>query len=361
MKRLWFLVVFCALAARVEAHPVPFSYLDLRLEPGRIDASLVVHVFDLAHDLNLATPERLLDPAYLAAHAEQIVALLSGRLVVAADGRTIGAEWSRSIEPLLVRQCVRLTVRYALDRPPGRLGLSASMFPYDPLHRTFVNIYEGEALTQTILEASHPQFEYFAGTRQGVFAVIGRFVPSGVHHILIGPDHLLFLIGLLLLGGTVRRLALIVTGFTVAHSITLTLAALDIFMPPPRLIEPAIALSIICVGVDNLLVLQKPASRDLRAWMALLFGFIHGFGFANVLRDMDLPGRAMGWSLFSFNFGVELGQLAVVIPVAAALAALRARSETAARRLAIAGSVIVVAAGVFWFAQRVFLDPGGRS
>ena len=339
---------------------MPFSYLDLRLEPARIDGSLVVHIVDLAHDLNLATPEQLLDRAYLAAHAEQIVTLLSRRLSVAADARPLGAEWARSIEPLPVRQGVRLTVRFPLDRSLGRLGLSANIFPYDARHRTFVNLYEGDALTQTILEASGAQFDYFAGTRQGVVAVVGRFVRSGIHHILIGPDHLLFLVGLLLLGGTVRRLALIVTAFTVAHSITLTLAALNLVMPPPGLIEPVIAMSIVCVGVDNLLVLEKPASHDLRGWLALVFGFIHGFGFANVLREMDLPGRALGWSLFSFNLGVELGQLAVVIPVAAGLAALRAKDETAGRRLAFAGSLIVVAAGVFWFAQRVFFDPGGR-
>ena len=352
--------MFCALAARVEAHPVPFSFLDLRLEPARIDASLVVHIADLANDLKLDKPEQLLDPAYLNAHAAEIAALLAPRLAVMADGRALAAEWSRSMEPLLVRQCVRLTIRYALDRAPGRVGLSTLMFPYDPNHRTFVNIYEGDALTQTILDVSHPQSDYFLGTRQGVFAVVSSFVPSGIHHILIGPDHLLFLVGLLLLGGSVRRLALIVTGFTVAHSITLTLAALNIFMPPARLIEPAIALSIVCVGVDNLLVLQKPGTRDLRGWMALVFGFIHGFGFANVLREMDLPGRALGWSLFSFNFGVELGQLAVVIPVALAIAALRGRSEKAGRWVAAAGSLIVVAAGVFWFAQRVFFIPGGR-
>lgn len=352
--------MLCVSASRADAHPVPFSYLDLRLEPARVDGSLVVHVVDLAHDLNLPSPDPLLDHSYLAANAEQIVALLSGRLSATADARPLGAEWSRSIEPLPDRQCVRLTVRFPLVRSPGRLALAVQMFSYDPRHRTFVNIYEGDALTQAILDAGRPQFEYFAGTRQGVFAVVVRFVPSGVHHILIGPDHLLFLVGLLLLGGTVRRLALIVTGFTVAHSITLTLAALNLVLPPPRLIEPIIALSIICVGVDNLLVLQKPASRDVRGWMALGFGFIHGFGFANVLREMDLPARALGWSLFSFNLGVELGQLAVVIPVAAGLAALRAKSETASRRLALAGSLLVVAAGVCWFAQRVFFDPGGR-
>ena len=183
------------------------------------------------------------------------------------------------------------------------------MFPYDPQHQTFLNIYEGEALTQAILGGRHREFEYFAGTRQGACAVVRKFLPAGVHHILIGPDHLLFLVGLLLLGGSIRQLAMIVTAFTVAHSITLSLAALNIVSPPARLIEPAIALSIVYVGADNLLVRD---GRDVRAWIAFAFGFIHGFGFANVLREMDLPARALGWSLFSFNVGVEIGQLLVV-------------------------------------------------
>src|SRR6185436_1129404 len=95
--------------------------------------------------------------------------------------------------------------------------------------------------------------------------------------------------------------------------------------------------------------------RDLRAWIALGFGFIHGFGFASVLREMGLPRRALGWSLFSFNFGVEIGQLLVVAAVASALAALRAKSERAGRRLAVVGSVVVALAGSLWFVQRVFL------
>ena len=86
---------------------------------------------------------------------------------------------------------------------------------------------------------------------------------------------------------------MIVTAFTVAHSITLSLAALNLVSPPARLIEPAIALSIVYVGADNLLVRD---GRDVRAWIAFAFGFIHGFGFANVLREMDLPTRALGWS-----------------------------------------------------------------
>jgi hydrogenase/urease accessory protein HupE len=232
------------------------------------------------------------------------------------------------------------------------------MFPYDPQHKTFVNFYErGEITSQVILDGGLQRFEYFTGTRHGIGAVIRKFVPAGVHHILIGPDHLLFLIGLLLLGGAIRRLLVVVTAFTVGHSLTLALAALDLVSPPPGLVEPAIALSIVYVGADNLLVRE---GRDMRGWIALAFGFIHGFGFASVLRDMGLPSRAFGWSLLSFNLGVEIGQLFVVIAVASALAALRARSEVAGRRLALAGSVVVIAAGGFWFVQRVFF-PGGMA
>jgi hydrogenase/urease accessory protein HupE len=246
--------------------------------------------------------------------------------------------------------------RYVAGPAPGSVAVTASLFPYDPVHQTFLNVYEGPELSaQAILSAERPTFEHFAGSRQGVVAVIRKFLPSGIHHILIGPDHLLFLIGLLLLGGSLGRLALVVTAFTVAHSVTLTLAALNIFVPPPGIIEPAIALSIVYVGVDNLLV---RGGRDMRAAIAFAFGFIHGFGFANVLREMDLPPRALGWSLFSFNFGVEIGQLMVVLAVGSLLAFIRSRSPSAGRQVAVAGSVVVIAAGAFWFVERVFF-PGG--
>ena len=231
------------------------------------------------------------------------------------------------------------------------------MFPYDPQHRTFLNFYESGSVTaQAILDKNRTRFEYFAGTRQGVWAVLQKFVPAGVHHILIGPDHLLFLVGLLLMGGTIRQLLLVVTAFTIAHSITLSLAALRMVIPPPNAIEPAIALSVIYVGADNLLV--SAGGRDTRAWIAFAFGLIHGFGFANVLRDMDLPSRALGWTLFGFNIGVEIGQLFVVVIVASVIAWIRSRSEVAGRRLAFAGSIIVMLAGTFWFVQRVFFSGG---
>ena len=353
----------CALGALLvaarsaSAHPVPFSYLDLQLRPaaaGTIDGTLVAHIVDLAHDLNISPAERLLEPAVAAHYADAIARMLSARFVVTADGVVLTPEWSGP-DVLIERQSLRLPVRFRTDTPPATPTISARMFPYDAMHETFVNIYEGEALTQAILDARKGEFEYFSGSRQGAFAVVRKFIPAGIHHILVGPDHLLFLFGLLLLGGSVRQLALVVTAFTVAHSITLSLAALNLVAPSARITEPAIALSIVYVGADNLLVRD---GRDVRTWIAFAFGFVHGFGFANVLREMDLPARALGWSLFSFNFGVEIGQLLVVIVVASALAAIRARSQVAGQRLAFAGSVVIVAAGTFWFIQRVFFTGG---
>ncbi|PYR93422.1 MAG: hypothetical protein DMG19_01695 [Acidobacteria bacterium] len=355
MRKFGIPLAILLLAAPAVAHPVPFSYLDVLLQPGMIEGSLTVHIYDLAHDLQITPMVRLLDSNFVAEQETAIHNLLTPRFGVATEGHALPPEWLRW-EILKERQSVRFHFRYSsATAPPGVVSISAKMFTYDPQHQTFVNVYERDTLTsQMILDINHTQAEYFAGTRQGVLAVIRKFVPAGIHHILIGPDHLLFLVGLLLLGGSIRRLATVVTSFTIAHSVTLSLAALNILSPPARIIEPAIALSIVYVGADNLLA---QGGRDVRAWIAFTFGFIHGFGFANVLREMELPSRALGWSLFSFNFGVEIGQLLVVVPVALAFAVIRSRSEWARRQLVYAGSIVVIAAGSFWFVQRVFF-PG---
>lgn len=341
----------------VDAHPVPFSYIDVRLSATAIDLTIVAHSFDLANDLNIQPPEQLLERDTLNAQGSAIARLLRERLGVEADGDALASSTWSAPEALPERQSIRVRASYAVIRPVGRVDIAARMFPYDPQHKTFLNVYEnGGVIAQVMLDRDRTAFEYFAGTRQGAWAVLQKFVPAGVHHILIGPDHLLFLAGLLLLGGTLRQLLLVVTAFTIAHSITLSLAALGMVMPPANAIEPAIALSIVYVGADNLLV--SAGGRDTRAWIAFAFGLIHGFGFANVLRDMDLPGRALGWTLFAFNVGVEIGQLVFVVLVASLVMWVRSRSESAGRRLAFGGSIIVMLAGVFWFVQRVFSSGG---
>lgn len=351
---IWLLAV----AAPASAHPVPFTYLDVRLGPGPASVVLVAHIIDVAHDLGVEPPERLLDPGFLGERRGEVTALLADRMAFHVGSQTLRpGNWS-ALEPLPDRQSIRMSGRLALEGTPPTIALDARLFPYDPEHQTFVNVYEsGELALQAILDQRKTRVEYFAGTRQGVVAVLRKFIPAGIEHILIGPDHLLFLVGLLLLGGPVRRLAVVVSMFTLAHSVTLSLAALSILSPPARIIEPAIALSIVYVGADNLTV---RGGRDVRAWIAFAFGLIHGFGFANVLREMDLPRLALGSSLFGFNLGVELGQLLVVVVVAALLQWIRSRSERAGRRLVQAGSIGVIVAGVYWFVERVFF-PGGGS
>jgi hydrogenase/urease accessory protein HupE len=328
-----------------------------------------VHDFDVAHDVGVDPPERLRDQQFAEGYRDQLSRLMASRLAILLDEQPTTLTWT-GFETLPDRQSLRLTFRVSTERP-GRVHVRTVLFPYDPVHQTFINVYEDGSLRhQTILDAQRVSADYYAGTLQGTTAVLGVFVPAGIEHILIGPDHVLFLIGLLLLGGSLWRLTTIVTAFTLGHSITLSLAALDVVSPPASLVEPVIALSIVFVGADNLLVARQASPpranaeaarppRDIRGFVAAVFGLVHGFGFASVLKEFGLPLTALGWSLFSFNAGVEIGQLAIVLVVASLLAAVRKRDAALARRLALAGSVLVVAAGVYWFVERVFLT-GGR-
>jgi hydrogenase/urease accessory protein HupE len=339
------------LTAPASAHPVPFSYLDLEVQDTAVEGRIRVHLVDLAPVLGLTDPQDLLDPRVRAAHREAIERYLASRIALEGDGFR-RAEWS---EAQVVDENEALQLEFRIPgRPPGALSIDTALFPADPIHQTFVNVYENGELRQQFIfaAASEPQ-TFYRGTTAGALAVMGTFIPAGVEHIMIGADHILFLIGLLLLGGGWRKLVAIVTAFTVGHSITLSLAALDIVTPPAWLIEPAIALSIVVVGVDNLLQ-RKEKGRDLRAFVALFFGLVHGFGFANVLREFGLPQEALGWSLFSFNVGVELGQLAIVLVVASALALVRRRWPKTDKGIVIGGSTVVIAAGAYWFGQRVF-------
>ena len=233
------------------------------------------------------------------------------------DGRqATGPVWSAP-EPLGDRQAIQLKVHYALAAAPSRLTLAVSLFPYNPVHQTFVNIYEREAVVlQAIFGRDRQQVEFFPGTRQGTLAVVQRFAASGIHHILIGPDHILFLIGLLLLGGSCANCCSIVT-----HSRSPTRSRSR--WRPSSISTHRLADRAGDRAQHRLRRRRQPAAqggRDLRAWIAFAFGLVHGFGFANVLREIGLPQQALGWSLFSFNLGVELGQLAVVLVVASALA-----------------------------------------
>lgn len=216
-------------------------------------------------------------------------------------------------------------------------------------HRHIARSTVGSHVTETVLSRGQRTLELVAapGAPAPKRDHLSMFV-LGLEHILTGYDHLVFLFGLVLVGGRLRSLLGVVTAFTVAHSITLGLSALKLWAPRPSIVEPAIALSIAYVGVENFFV----KSADKRWRITFPFGLIHGFGFAGALQEVALPRADIPSALFLFNLGVEAGQIAVLALVLPILALLRKQKwfETFGIKGA---SVLIVIAGLVWFFMRV--------
>lgn len=350
------LYLFIALAglsvSRVFAHAEPYSHLDIRLEPGHARGRVMAHIMDLAHEGGLEKPERLLDPAFAGRSLDILHQVLDSHLQVKINGEPARFQW-QSFQVVAGRRSLSFDWTLPLPRPAGKVEVSGPLFPYDPPHETYLNLYEnGEIRHQNLLDKTNRNATYYSGSIQGKIEVAREFVAQGVHHIFIGPDHILFIIGLLLPGGGILRLLKIITAFTVAHSVTLALATLKLVTISPAIVEPAIALSIVLVGLETLYT-QTRRRRDHRVALAFAFGLVHGFGFAGVLADFGLPEGALGLSLASFNVGVEIGQACIVLIVTPSLMALAARNARYARRTVYLGTLATIAAGGFWFVQRV--------
>ena len=342
------LACFACLCA--SAHDEPTSFIDVRLNSAGMEVGITASVTDLAHDLAETEPAMLLQPATIAAQQTALTSILMSRLKVSAAGKFLRLEL-REIVPVPEKRDLHLKFFYAWSAAPESLRIESLLFPYDPRHRTFVNVYAGEQLLrQDILTVSNPVAEFHTSSYQGIAGVVGKFVRLGIHHIAIGPDHILFVIGLMLLGGSVGRLLKIVTAFTLAHSITLGLATFQIVSPPASIVEPVIALSIVFVGIHAFLGRK---GHDPRLLFAFCFGLIHGFGFANVLQEMVLPREALGGSLFAFNAGVEIAQGCIVLAIVPLLGWLRRSQAVVADRLVASAALGITAAGGFWFFQRL--------
>src|SRR5262249_23101232 len=152
--------------------------------------------------------ERLLDPTFAEQQSRAFAALMAPRLSVSADGRRLEPQWS-TLDVIPDRQSVRIHVRYRGAGAPGHVTVEVLLFPYDPAHQTLLNSYDGDAPpAQAILDVGRRRFDAFAASRYGVFALVQQLLPDGFRHIVAGPDHLLFLLGLLLMGGSLSRLAI---------------------------------------------------------------------------------------------------------------------------------------------------------
>ncbi len=265
---------------------------------------------------------------------------------------------------------------YAVLQYSGRCPLTAeSAIRYtllddiDPTHRGLASIeLPGAAPQLRVLDPRQPvgvpggsASAADAASQPGADSL--QFIREGIHHIVTGYDHVLFLL-VLMLPAVMRRTSKgwqpvqrigeafwpilgIVTAFTVAHSITLALAALQLVSLPSKFIEPAIAVTIVLAAVDNL----WPIFGGRRALVTFLFGLIHGFGFAGVLAELHLPALHFAWALLQFNVGLELGQIVIVL-IAGALLFLARQYSLYGPVVIRAGSCVAMLIGVLWFIQR---------
>jgi hydrogenase/urease accessory protein HupE len=178
----------------------------------------------------------------------------------------------------------------------------------------------------------------------------GQFFSLGIKHIILGFDHLVFLLAMLLVVTRLREIAGIITFFTIAHSITLSLAVLNIITIPSSVVEPVIALSIIYVGLENLFKTEQK-----KRWLvAYVFGLVHGLGFAAVLREIGIgSGEAIVAPLLSFNFGVEVGQIAFALLILPFIWKLRKTTAYESGIVPIV-SLFISIAGVYWLIERLF-------
>jgi hypothetical protein len=340
-----------AVAAPASAHDVSYSHAELRVTGAHVTLALAVHRNDAAQSLVAAAPDSLLRAAYLAPRAAMLAHVLAPRFQLRANSVPLVLAFDDAV-PDPARHGVLLHFHADAPRAIGDVAVHAQLFPENNLHETFLDVYtDGRLARQAVLSAEHADTRVFAASTPGILAVLATFIAAGVHHIFIGPDHILFIFGLLLLGGSLVQVLKVATSFTLAHSITLALAALGIANVPSRIVEPAIALSIVYVAVEN--IRARKGTPDWRTRAAFAFGLVHGFGFASVLREFGLPREALGWSLLGFNVGVELGQASIVLAVVPVLAWLRARSPQQAGRMVVAASWVIAAIGAYWFVQRV--------
>lgn len=361
MQRVYFFLALCILPevfwgiGPVWAHDLGLSVADLRLTESQV----IAHLTFARRDMETLVPmdadlDGVVVAAEFAAAYPQLAALADDILVVQIDGQRLSTE-STAIE---LDESDALHIRYTLARQPGtRLSVSLPVIVrLGRGHRQYAAVRnaQGGLLMEVILEADHAMFDLplaAAATPAQGSQSFWQFFRLGVAHIVTGYDHLLFLFGLLVIGGTFWSACRIITSFTVAHSITLALATFNIIRLPASLVEPLIAGSIIYVGLENLWQQEPP-----RRWLLTFgFGLIHGLGFAAVLRNLGIGGQAALVPLLSFNCGVECGQMAIALLILP----LMWKVQTLPRffpHFARACSCLVTLTGTYWLCERTLLS-----
>lgn len=356
-----------ALAPAAQAHKPSDSYLTITQADGTLSGRWDIALRDLDFALGLdADGNGEIRWGEVRARHADIAAYASARLAISGDGAacpiTVGeqalddhTDGTYSVLPLTI----------ACPRMPAQLSLDYRLFAdLDPLHRGLLNLQAAGVAHTAVLgpEAPLQRFDLQQSRRWVQFQT---YVREGVRHIWIGFDHILFLLALLLpavlvwrarqwqpaatFGAALCDVVRIVTAFTLAHSITLSLATLGFVALASRWVESAIAASVVLAALNNV----WPLFHGRRWMVAFGFGLVHGFGFATVLADLGLPSGALALALVGFNLGVEAGQLAIVL-VFLPLAFVLRRSWFYRRLVMAGGSMAIAALAGIWLAERLF-------
>lgn len=342
--------------------------------------ALVVAASAFAHDPGLSTAEGRVGPDGLTL----VIAFApaDAHLLLPPSGAKDEAAWQKVAGDLVAAHLADGSALMPSSVRADRAGKDAVKFEYffalsstsavqvvvrglerlPPAHRQFAVIQDeqGNVLAKKFLTATDAVLAFapgVGGSAAGEAAPAKTswrsFIWLGVEHIWTGYDHLLFLLALLIVCRTFRSILAIISCFTLAHSVTLALATFDVVNLPSRVVEPAIAASIVFVAVENLI--RRGGEPKGRWALTFAFGLIHGFGFASVLRELGVGGMAGGAAvpLFAFNVGVELGQIAVAGVTLPIVWWLRRRDAFLRWGVPVLSGV-VAAAGLYWFVERVF-------
>ena len=337
------------LTVPAQAHWADLAVADIQIEKQDVNINLTIPtglVFQFDDDKN-----KQLSELEITKHQQELQKFFNEKVRLTAareqnETLTVKSTVAKKISSNLIATPdthSNLLLKYQWAKPIEQLQLHYDLFvPGVNTGRCLAQVAKGDRLDNLVLT---PTSKNVALIDAPILQQITSFISLGVEHIWTGYDHILFLISLLMLGGQLSYLIKVVTAFSLSHSITLSLAVLNIISVPSRWVEIIIALSIAYVAAENLWK-KEP---DLGRWkLAFGFGLIHGLGFSSALQELELPKNNLLVSLVSFSAGIEMGQIAIVLFTYVCLSYLRKLPWDLTIRRLISGGVIVMSAIWFW-------------
>ncbi|MBT2756809.1 HupE/UreJ family protein [Mesobacillus foraminis] len=351
MKKMIFIIMLIMLSITSKQTPSVHAHTNnsegyslIQVHGETLEYELKLDLTELGHSMNKEMDENQRFDSKI------VQDYVNSHIAIYADSVKIkGKIKDTAVETINERQFAVMNLNYELDQKPQKVILDYNMFldDSDPSHANFATVKLQGEQQEAILSYESRELEI---GEVNAFQNAKQFLLLGLEHIFTGYDHILFVISLLFGAKTIRNIVSLVTAFTIAHSITLALATLEIVQLPGRFVESAIALSIIYVALINIF----NSDSKHQPWLAFAFGLIHGFGFAGILSEMRLDGNHMVTSLLSFNIGIEIGQLLIVSLVFPIILWLRKLTFQPVKWVIPGTSTAILVFGLVWFIERVF-------